>query len=370
MSLKDPIILPFYVKISVLLVGFSLLVTILYVAQVIILPLIFALLIAILLNPVITFFVRLKVNRLLAIIITLFITVIILGLLGSFLYSQLNLFSESWPKLVNKFNVLLDQSVTYISGYLDIKPLDIRQWITKTESEIFNTGSAAIGKTIVSVGNVIAFMLLIPVYVFMILYYQPLLLEFLHKIFAKDNQSQMFEIVNQTKTVIMRYLLGLIIEAVIVAILDSAALLILGIKYAILLGILGALLNMIPYIGGIVAVAMPMMVAIVTKDSAWFAVYTMILYYLIQLFDNNYVVPVIVASKVKINALFSMIAVLIGNLLWGIPGMVLSIPLLGVFKLIFDHIESLNPWGYLLGDKMPQPVKKQPFFKKSKKMDK
>jgi predicted PurR-regulated permease PerM len=130
------------------------------------------------------------------------------------------------------------------------------------------------------------------------------------------------------------------------------------------------LLNMIPYIGGIVAVAMPMMVAIVTKDSAWFAVYTMILYYLIQLFDNNYVVPVIVASKVKINALFSMIAVLIGNLLWGIPGMVLSIPLLGVFKLIFDHIESLNPWGYLLGDKMPQPVKKQPFFKKSKKIDK
>lgn len=368
MNLKDPIILPFYAKLSVFFVGFLAFLIILYVAQVIILPLILALLIAILLNPIISFFVRKKINRLVSIIITLLIMTILVGVLGSFLYSQINMFSESWPTLVTKFNQLLNQLVTYASNYLDIEPLAIREWITKTEGEIFDTGSASIGKTLVGVGNVIAILFLVPVYVFMILYYKPLLLEFLHRIFAKGNQSRMSEIISQTKNVIMHYLFGLIIEAFIVAALDSAALLILGIRYAILLGILAAFLNMIPYIGGIVAVALPMMVAFVTKDSAWSALYVLIIYYLIQLFDNNYIVPIIVASKVKINALFSMIAVLIGNLLWGIPGMVLSLPLLAIIKVIFDHVESLQPWGYLLGDKMPQSTEKHSFFTRKEKV--
>ena len=196
-------------------------------------------------------------------------------------------------------------------------------------------------------------MFLLPVYIFLILFYQPILLEFIHRFFGKDNQSQVSEIVTQIKTVIQRYLLGLVIEAVMIAALDTAALLILGIEYALLLGILGALLNMIPYIGGLVAVAMPMMVALVTKSSAMYAIYVLIAYYIIQLIDNNYIVPKIVASKVKINALFSIIVVIAGNALWGIPGMFLSIPLLAIVKLICDHIEPLKPWGFLLGDTMP-----------------
>jgi predicted PurR-regulated permease PerM len=143
--------------------------------------------------------------------------------------------------------------------------------------------------------------------------------------------------------------------------------LILGIEYAILLGILGALLNVIPYIGGVVAVALPMMVALATKSSAWHAFYVLAIYYFIQLIDNNYIVPKIVASKVKLNALFSIIAVIVGNALWGIPGMFLSIPLLAIVKLIFDHIEPLKPWGFLLGDTMPPLIKIRPIFKKSKK---
>jgi predicted PurR-regulated permease PerM len=80
-------------------------------------------------------------------------------------------------------------------------------------------------------------------------------------------------------------------------------------------------------------------------------------YYFIQLIDNHFIVPKIVASKVKINALFAIIVVLAGNALWGIPGMFLSIPLLAIVKLIFDHIEPLKPWGFLLGDTMPPMLK-------------
>jgi len=171
-------------------------------------------------------------------------------------------------------------------------------------------------------------------------------------------------------SVIQLYLVGLVIDAVLVAILYIAALLILGIDYAILLGIIGALLNIIPYIGGIVAVALPMMVAIATKSSGWYAIYVLIIYYIIQLIDNNYIVPKIVASKVKINALFSIIVVIAGNALWGIPGMFLSIPLLAIIKLIFDNIESLKPWGFLLGDTMPSLLTIEPILKKIKKKSK
>ena len=201
----------------------------------------------------------------------------------------------------------------------------------------------------------------------MILFYQPLLLDFIRRLFAEIHQSQVSEIVTQTKTVIQRYLVGLVIEAVMVATMNSVALLILGIDYAILLGIIGALLNVIPYIGGLVAVALPMMIALVTKSTAWYAFYVLAAYYFIQLIDNNYIVPKIVASKVKINALFSIIVVLAGNALWGIPGMFLSIPLLAIVKLIFDHIEPLKPWGFLLGDTMPPLLKIKPILNKIKK---
>jgi predicted PurR-regulated permease PerM len=320
--------------------------------------------IATLLHPVVNFFVRLKLNRVVAIVITLILTFLVIVAFGALLFSQASRFSESWPVLVDKFTAILNDTITWASGYFDINPKKIHEWIANTKNEIINTSSAAIGQTLVAVGSWIVVLFLVPVYVFMILFYQPLLLDFIRKLFAETHQSKVSEIVTQTKTVIQRYLIGLVIEAVIVATLDATALLIFGIEYAILLGIIGALLNVIPYIGGIVAVAIPMMIAIATKSSAWYAFYVLAAYYFIQLIDNNYIVPKIVSSKVKINALFSIIAVIAGNALWGIPGMFLAIPLLAIVKLIFDHIESLKPWGFLLGDTMPPLIKIKPILKK------
>jgi predicted PurR-regulated permease PerM len=158
----------------------------------------------------------------------------------------------------------------------------------------------------------------------------------------------------ETKAIIQSYLSGLFIEFVLVAVLNAAGLLLLGINYAILLGIIGALLNVIPYIGGIVAVALIMAVALVTK-SGLYAVYALAVILFIQFIDNNYIIPKIIGSKVKLNSLICLVAVLLGDALWGIPGMFLSIPLTAIVKLIFDRIESLKPWGYLLGDTMSEP---------------
>jgi predicted PurR-regulated permease PerM len=255
--------------------------------------------------------------------------------------------------MVEKFTEIFNQTIHLASGYFDISPEKINAWITKSEGEVINTSGTAIGQTLVNVGSGLVVLFVIPVYVFMLLFYHPLLIEFFRRVFGDSNRVMVSEIITQVKSVIQRYLTGLFLEVVIVSTLHSIGLLLLGIQYAILLGIIGALLNLIPYLGGIVSVALPMMIALATKTSPWYALYVLAIYYVIQLIDNNYIIPKLVASKVKINALVSILVVLAFGALWGLPGMFLSIPLTAIIKVIFDHIDPLKPWGFLLGDTMP-----------------
>lgn len=127
----------------------------------------------------------------------------------------------------------------------------------------------------------------------------------------------------------------------------------LGVPYAILIGVIGAILNLIPYIGGIVAILLPILMATVAMDGYTTQLAILIAYSVIQFIDNNIIVPRVVSSQVKINALISIIAVLLGGALWGLSGMFLSIPFVAVLKIIFDRVDGLKPWGKLLGDEIP-----------------
>ena len=216
-----------------------------------------------------------------------------------------------------------------------------------------NNSGVIIGQTISGVSNLFAFIFLLPVYIFMILFYKPLLLEFIAKLFKKEQHHMVAEVLLESKTLIQSYLLGLLVETIIVAILNSIGLLLLGIQYAILIGILGAILNIIPYIGGLVAIALPVIMALATQSTGA-AVYVIIVYTIIQFIDNNLIVPRIVASKVRMNALVSLIVVLTGGALWGIPGMFLSIPVTAIAKVIFDRVDGLTPFGFLIGDNQPE----------------
>jgi len=361
----DKLKLPLYIKASVFVVGLCCLIAILYIAKGIIVPVVFAVIFAIVLHPVVTFFVRKKINRVVSIVISIFITFLVVAALGTLVISQAGRLSESLPGLIDKFTGMIDQAINWASGYFDLKPQKIQEWIIKTRGDLINSGSAAIGQTLSILGGGLVVLFLLPVYIFLILLYHPILIEFIHRLFGASNQDKVTKIVSQIKNVIQQYLIGLSFEAGIMAILNTSALLIIGIEYAFLLGIISALVNVIPYIGGIVGVALPIIVALATKSSAWYAVYVLAAFYVIQLIDNNFIVPKIVASKVKINALFSIIVVFAGNALWGIPGMFLSIPILAIIKLICDNIEPLKPWGFLLGDTMPPLIKIKPLFKKN-----
>lgn len=336
----------------------------LYIAQSIIVPFIFSIIMAIVLHPVVNFFIQKKINRVIAITITLILTIIALATFGVFIFSQAMRFSETWPKMVIKFTELFNETANWASDYFDISPQRISEWITKSKSEAIDTSGTAIGHTLANVGSGLVVLFIIPVYIFMLLFYHPLLIEFIRRVFAATNRSMVSQIITEVKTVIQRYLSGLFLEVIIVSVLHSIGLLLLGIPYAILLGIIGALLNLIPYLGGIVSVALPMMIALATKTSPWVAFYVLIIYYIIQLIDNNYIIPKIVASKVRINALVSIIAVLAFGSLWGISGMFISIPLTAIVKVIFDHIEPLKPWGFLLGDSMPNTLNIKPLINK------
>jgi predicted PurR-regulated permease PerM len=366
MNTNNSFNLPFYVKTTILLIGIFVFTSMLYIAKDVIVPLIFSVMIAILLYPIVNFFVRMKMNRVVAIIFTLFLTILVTASIATLIFRQVSVFAESWPVMVEKFSLLLNEFTHWASRYFDLNQWKLNKWITNAKADILSMSNAEVGQTMFALGNSIMVMLLVPVYVFLILYYKKLIIEFIHRVFVSSDQNQISKIISETKTVIQRYLAGLVIEAIIVAILNTSALFALGIEYAILLGIIGALLNVIPYIGGLVAVALPMAVALATKDNGIYAIYVLGIYYIIQLIDNNLIVPLIVSSKVRINALFAIMVVFAGNALWGISGMFLSIPLLAIVKVIFDHIEPLKPWGFLLGDTMPKNPIIRPIIKKIK----
>ena len=209
------------------------------------------------------------------------------------------------------------------------------------------------GKTLGTVLGLFAVVFILPVYLFLFLFYKTLILNFFYEVFSEENSKQVGEVLKETKTAIQSYIVGLLIEMIIVAAMNSAALLLLGVKYGILIGCIGAILNLIPYLGGIIAIGLPVLMATVTKDGYTTQLLVIGAYAVIQFIDNNILVPRIVSSKVQINALISIVIVLLGNALWGISGMFLSIPFIAVLKIIFDHIPTLKPWGKLLGDTAP-----------------
>jgi predicted PurR-regulated permease PerM len=245
---------------------------------------------------------------------------------------------------------------------MNIRVSKINAWKKDTQSEAID--DFALGESLSEVGEIVVVLLLLPVYLFMILHYKNLLLEFLRRLFRSEHRAVLDKILKDSKHLIETYLVGLFFELVIVAFLNCVGLLILGIEYAIILGIIGAFLNLIPYLGGIIAIALPMIIAFITKDTLTYPVLVFCVYMLIQFIDNNFIIPKIVASRVKINALVSIIAVLLGGAIWGISGMFLSIPLVAIVKVICDHIDPLKPWGFLLGDVVPT-AKSFPFRKKS-----
>jgi AI-2 transport protein TqsA len=339
---------PFYIKATVVLLGLVIFIFILGVLRDILVPLAFAALIAILLNPLANKLER-RLPKILSIILAMLIAILVLMGLMYFLSSQISHFFDNVDAMKQKCAEVLHIIQNWLQDSFGITT----QKQVKMLNDAANSSKAIIGQTLNGVLGVLSVIFLIPVYTFLIMLYKTLILNFLYEVFAEENQTKVAEILSETKSAIQSYIVGLLIETSIVAVLNSAALLVLGVQNAILIGVIGAILNLLPYIGGIIAIALPVLMATLTTDGFTTQLLIIGAYGLIQFIDNNILVPRIVSSKVQINALISIVIVLLGAALWGVPGMFLSIPFIAVLKIIFDRIEELKPWGKLLGDTVP-----------------
>ena len=340
---------PFYFKSTVVIFGLVLICYSLGNLKEILAPICFALIVSILLNSLVNKLQRRGVKKVLAIIIALVLGFIIVGGVLYFISAQLMNFGENLPVLKIKFNEHLAELQRWVAAHLKI-PVVKQQKMT---SDALNSSQSLFGSALGGALSTLGFVFLVPIYVFLLLYYKTLILNFFHEVFAEENSGNLSAVLTETKSAIRSYMVGLLLEALVVAFMNSVALLLLGVDYAILLGVVGALLNMLPYIGGIVAIALPMIIASVTHDGFSTQLGVLGAYGLIQFIDNNFLVPFLVSSRVKINALVSIVVVLLGGALWGIAGMFLSIPFIAVLKIIFDRLPEMRPWGKLLGTEVP-----------------
>jgi predicted PurR-regulated permease PerM len=340
---------PFYLRATVILFGLVLCSFALANLRGILIPFSFALFLAILLNPLVDRLMGWKVPKVLAIVLVLVAAIVVIAGLWYFLATQMMHFTDQLPLLRKKFTELLARLQQMLTTKFKMPLEKQNQYIGEAQAGL----TPLVGQLLGTVAGTLTTATLLPVYTFLLLYYKTLIINFIYEIFTEENAGEVGTVLRQIKKAIQSYMVGLLAEGLIVALLNTLALLILGVPYAILLGVLGALLNVLPFIGGILAVFLPLLVATITRDGFGTQIAIIISYIVIQFTDNHFLVPYIVSSKVKINALISILAVLLGGAVWGFSGMFLSIPFIGIVKIIFDRIDELKPWGKLLGDEVP-----------------
>jgi predicted PurR-regulated permease PerM len=191
--------------------------------------------------------------------------------------------------------------------------------------------------------------LLVPILSFFILIFRDRFKTFLQLV-DEEYSFHTFYILSEIGKVSQSYLKGVMIDTVILAVLNFAGFWYFGLEYALLFAVLAAVMNIIPYVGGLVGSLIPVALAFVTMDNTWDVMGILGVGLVVQFLDNNFIGPKVIGSSVSVNALFSTLAMMVGAVIWGIAGMLLAMPLVGMLKVVFDNIPSLKPYGYLMGE--------------------
>lgn len=347
--------LPFYVKLALTLVSLIALFFILYIGQEILIPLMMALLFAILLRPVCAFLhQKLKFPHVIAVMTSVLLFVILIIGILTFISWEISDFVTDWNTIKNNFTIHLGNLQEFVRSHFDISTHEQNKYIEDATNDTVKSGKEILGSTLMSFTDTLLNLTLIPIYMFLILLYRTHFMMFLNKLFKKEDHQILFDILCQIKVAVKSYLVGLMIQLVSVATLTSIGFMIAGVKYAILLGVLTGLLNLIPYLGILVAMVISMVATLTGTPDLSMILSVIIVTIIVQLIDNNILVPLVVSSKVEINAMASIVGIIIGGAIAGIPGMFLAIPIIAILKVVFDRIEPLKPWGYLMGDDLPK----------------
>ncbi|HEX8546007.1 MAG TPA: AI-2E family transporter [Cytophagaceae bacterium] len=325
----------------------------LYYARDFIVPIAISILLAMVLLPITKRLEKAGVPRLISVILCL---LVIIGLIAGIIilfYSQVVAFAQDLPHikvtLIEKFKLLQN----FVESKTNISAQQQMNWIELRYNDLINSSGQYVRMLLMGITGGLAIFGLIIFYILFFLLYRVRINNFFLQLVSDDKHAKVESIICKITDLIQHYLTGLLIELAVLGTLNAIGLLILGIRQAIFLGYLAGLLNIIPYVGSMIGSIFPIMMALIFGDSLTTVVAVMALMATTQFIDNNILTPKIIGSHIQINPLVTIMGIVSGGFIWGIPGMIMFVPLLGIFKIICDNLDPLKPIGYLLGDDAP-----------------
>jgi predicted PurR-regulated permease PerM len=344
---------PLTVKRSIELLGLVLVVAVLVVARDIIMPILMAFFISLVLLPVFRFFQRHKIPEAISIVLCLLILVVVVGLIGFFFVNQMGALVQDFPQIKNNVSLHIKSLSTWVSGLTHVSSKEQMAFLAKKSDDLMTYAGGMASGAAVTLSSIFVFVGLLPIYIYLILFYKGILLRFIFMWFQPEDHAKVKETIYETEAIIKSYLVGLLIQVTYMTILLGGLLLIFGIKHALLIGVIFAILNLIPYVGALLGNLIGVILTLTSSTDLWPVLTVLLVIAGVQFLDNNILMPRIVGSKIKINALMAILGVVIGGSIAGVSGMFLSMPLIAVLKIIFDHTTMFKQWGILLGDQRP-----------------
>ena len=341
---------PFYVKLGFKFLVIFFICFFIYTAQNILIPFAFACLLAILLLPVVNFLESIKIPKVFSILISIILAIGFIAGIIYFLSSQIASFMQDIPSIKAHINEHFISLQNWVKEKLHISFQEQNDYLNQQANKLKETGTGYISHTFFSITEALMLLILMPIYTFLLLFYKDHIRKFLFAVFKEEHTIGIQNVISQTKLMIRSYMVGLLIEMGIVATANSTGLILLGVKYAIFFGVLAGVLNLIPYIGMFTATLFTVLVTLTTTDNTSDIIWIVVIFYSIHIVDVNVLMPKIVASRLRINALISILGVVIGGTLTGISGLFLSIPAIAFIKIVCDEVDELKPWGMLMGD--------------------
>lgn len=336
----------------------------LYFARYFLIPLAVAGLLAALFYPFCAYMERKKVHRVLAALLCVFI--LMLGIAGI-----LAVIGWQLAELSNDFGMIklrIDESILSLKEFIYSKlGVSVSEQDKLLQEQKFNLGGV-ISTGIGSMATVSTGFILMLVYIVLLLYYRSHLKEFVLKLTASPKKKEMSTVIYNATKVSHQYLFGLIKMIFCLWIMYSIGFSLLGVKNFLFFAVLCGILEIVPFIGNVTGTTITVLVSLIHGASPAMLGGIVLTYGLVQFIQGWVLEPLIVGSQVRINAFATIVSLVLGNLLWGIPGLVLAIPLTGMIKIVCDHVEPWKPYGFLIGEiKSTKPSKLQMFIDKIQK---
>jgi predicted PurR-regulated permease PerM len=340
---------PFYARLALTLFAVALILLFMWMAKSLLVPLFFSFLVAILLHPVVRYFEKHRFPRALAAVITLLGFMILLGGLFYFFSHQVVRLSRDLPSLQAKVMDKWEDIQDWISDKYHITNKEQTAYMNKSAAGILNTAVNSAATTFVGIAETVLLTIFFFIFTFFILQYRRLLMHFVVELFDREHNEKVQEIISRIRSLINSYVLGLLIEMLVVASILFISLMIIGVKYALLISIIAGVLNIIPYLGIYTSMAIALIITAATSSTGH-VVAVGVVFLVTHFLDANVILPHIVGGKVKMNPFITILVVLIGHLVWGIPGMFLFIPLTAMLRLISEEVPGMKPWAILMGE--------------------